>query len=246
MRLSTLFVLIFWTGKVLAQMPVWHGQLLLHDGQSIMPNASIPTPAEVAAISQSAATAKSQAQTLSSTAAALRADAQRLDVQAAALDGSMIVYGTCVAFGAEAVEVPTNISATVVDFNFPSNGTSYVQLFISYSEPMAEVWPMSATSLSAEWMRAEPVESLFGTWNIGGQAVDAFRMLVPTDNAEMLFFRGSGEARQSVVGQLNVLGGLTVNGREGLTVTNSIGVFHQGLLVEPMPVMVGGEGGEEQ
>ena len=217
----------------------WHGQLLLTDGASIKPNASIPTPEEVAAVASAAATARADAQTLSSQAVALRAEAAAIDARAAALDGAAIVYGSCVAFGAEAVEVPTNVTATVVDFNFPSNGTSFVQIYVHYSDVMDEVWPMVADSLTGEWTRQNPVESVFGTWTIGGESVDAYRMLIPTGDADTLFFRANGEVRQSVVGQLNVLDGLTINGVAGLTTTNSIGTFYNGLLVEMM------EGGAE-
>lgn len=216
--------------------PIWHGQLLLTDGVSIVPNASIPTPTEVSAVSAAAGKASADAQGIATSAAALRADAQRLDIQTAALDGAALVYGACVAFGAQAVETPTNVTATVMDFNFPSNGTSYVQLYVHYSDAMAEVWPMVASSLSAQWQRADAVESVLGTWTIGGQPVEAYRMLVPTGDSDTMFFRGSGEVRQSVVGQFNVLDGLTINGRAGLTTTNSIGVFYQGLLVEPLLV----------
>lgn len=212
----------------------WNGQFLLTDGSSIKPNASIPTPAEVSAVASAAATARADAQTLSSRAVALRADAAALDARVAALDGAAIVYGSCVAFGAEAVEVPTNVTATVVDFNFPSNGTSFVQLYVHYSDVMDEVWPMVSSSLTGAWTRQEPAESVFGTWTIGGESVDAYRMLIPTGDADTLFFRANGEVRQSVVGQLNVLDGLTVNGVAGLTTTNSIGTFYNGLLVEMM------------
>lgn len=234
-RLSTLVIMVL-SAAAMAQQPTWHGQLLLFDGSSIMPNASIPTPAEVSAVAAAAGTASADAQGLATSAAALRADATRLDIQAAALDGAALVYGACVKFGAQAVETPTNVTATVVDFNFPSNGTSYVQLYVHYSDAMADVWPMVASSLSAQWQRADAVESVLGTWTIGGQPVEAYRMLVPTGDSDTMFFRGSGEVRQSVVGQLNVLDGLTINGRAGLTTTNSIGVFYQGLLVEPLLV----------
>lgn len=234
-RISILSIMVF-SAAALAQQPTWHGQLLLHDGATIMPNASIPTPAEVAAAAGDAAAARAAAQTLAASAAALRTDATRLDIRAAALDGAALVYGACVSFGAQAVEVPTNVTATVVDFNFPSNGTSYVQLYIHYSDAMEDVWPMVADSLSAQWQRTNAVESVLGTYTISGQPVEAYRMLVPTGDADTMFFRGSGEVRQSVVGQLNVLDGLTVNGVAGLTTTNSIGVFYQGLLIEPMEV----------
>lgn len=237
--MKTTIILLFMMAFCAEAQTNWYGQLLLTDGAAILPNASIPTPAEVGAVAASAASAKATAQGASAQASALLAEAAALDARAAALDGAAIVYGSCVAFGAEAVEVPTNVTATVVDFNFPSNGTSFVQLYVHYSDVMDEVWPMVSSSLTGAWTRQEPAESVFGTWTIGGESVDAYRMLIPTGDADTLFFRANGEVRQSVVGQLNVLDGLTVNGVAGLTTTNSIGIFYNGLLVEMM------EGGAE-
>jgi hypothetical protein len=225
--------------------PIWHGQLLLTDGVSIIPNAKVPTPAEVAAVASSASATLLQASAAASAAEELKADAQELDIQAAALDGAAIVYGSCVAFGAETVDVPDDVSATIVHISFPSNGTSYAHIYVHYSDVMDEVWPMVAETPTGTWSKKTPLESVFDTWNIGGEQVDAYRMLIDTGDENTLFFRASGDVRKSVVGQLNVMSGLTINGRPGVTTTNSLGVFYNGMLVEPL-VLAQDEGGDTQ
>lgn len=224
--------------------PIWHGQLLLTDGVSIVPNAKVPTPAEVAGVASSASATLVQASAAASAAAELKADAQELDIQAAALDGAAIVYGSCVAFGAETVEVPDDVSATIVHISFPSNGTSYAHIYVHYSDVMDEVWPMVAETPGGAWQRQTPDESIYDTWDIGGEQVDAYRMLIDTGDENTLFFRASGDVKKTIAGQLNVLSGLTINGRPGLTITNSLGTFYNGMLVEPLALAQ--DGGDEQ
>jgi hypothetical protein len=239
MRLSTLFVLFFLALKVLAQMPVWHGQLLLHDGQSLMPNASIPTPAELEAVARSAGTASSEAQQAAWQAGQLREQTAALEQRVTGFDGGQVVYGTLLEFGSETIAASTNASAVVLGMAFPSNTvhSQYVELWYYCSEPLsgAPQPQVAGTASGSVWEEAAVLHSELSTFPVGGKDVEAYKILLEVpgsmDNA---FFRVRGELRQQAVGKTSTFGEFSVNGVRGLSVTNAWGVFVDGLLVHEL------------
>lgn len=243
MNIKTLALFLSFSLCALAGPTNYFGTVLLTDGISLLPNVAVPTPAEVSAAMSAATTAATGADSVSADAIILDQQAAALSVRVAALDGAQIVYGACVSFGSQAVEVNTNATVTTIGMDFPSNtvSTTYVELYVYYSEPMAGVGIQTAsTPISATWADVVPLETELTTYPVAGQPVECYRMLtsVPAD-VETLFLRASGELRETVVGQFNVFESLTVNGVRGLTTTNAIGIHIDGLLVEALS-----EGGE--
>lgn len=225
---------------VAAAEPVYFGTALMTRDGALVPNVAVPTPAEVAAVGVVAESAWTTASALTAEQVELGGDVETLAVRVTALGGQVIVYGTCVAFGSQAMAAPTNVTATILGMTFPSNtvDTVYVNLYVYYSEAMESTGVQVASSLSAAWGATPVLESQLTTYPVAGSPVECYRMLIGLPAAAAgAFMRATGDVQAAVVGQFSVLEGLTVNGVAGSSVTNSLGIFKFGLLVTPLEGM---------
>ena len=217
--------------------PTYFGTVLLTDGNSLIPNVAVPTPSEVDNTIAAAEIVYESASMLSSMQGMMKLDVDSLAVSVSALGGQQIVYGTCVSFGSQAIESPTNVTATIIGMTNASNtlDTAYFNLYVYYSDAMSGTGIQTASALNATWEDATALETELTTFDVAGAPVECYRMLVglPAEAASA-FLRATGDVLETVVGQLTILDGLTVNGVAGLTITNSIGIFKYGLLVEPL------------
>ena len=213
MKRLTFFVLL--SISLCVHADSYFGTIVLTDGMTLLPNIAIPTPAEVNAVSIVANAAKNSALSLSSELGQMRNAIDKLTYRVSALNGQVIVYGTCIGFGSQAVESPTNVAAMVIGMTFPSNtvSTTYVNLYVHYSSPMATVGIEDASSLSGAWGTSTILENVLTTFPVAGVPVECYRMLVGVPTAaEGAFFRATGDVEVSVVGQFSVFESLTVNG----------------------------------
>ena len=212
--------------------------MLLERNGAIIPNVLIPTPAEVDAVSDAAASAQSSAELALATAADLATTVTNLDAGVSALSGTQIVYGSCVYFGSQGVEVNTNATAVILGMELASNtvSTTFVEIWVHYSDPMANTGIQTATTPnSSTWQQETILQSELTTYPVAGTPIDCYHMLFGMPAAtNVSMIRANGELQEVVVGQVNVLDGLTINGIRGVTITNSIGIFNDGLLVEPI------------
>lgn len=219
----------------------YFGTILLTDGVNIMPNVAVPTPEEVIRTKAEAVAVRSQATDASAAVAALQAQADALQIKAAALNGTTIVYGSAVSFGSTTVEANTNATAIILEMNLTSNvvDTLYVDFYVFFSTPLAglptaEHSVVLPTEGVGEWSPKETLSSQLTTRTVDGVETECYLITVGVPSANPSgFFRISGEAQETVVGQFLVLEKLTVNGVSGLDeYIPGIGLFKQGLLVE--------------
>lgn len=232
----------------MARAEEYAGTIMMHNGSTLLPNMAVPTPAEVSGTKTAADSAAGSAAALRAQADVLGARALSLETSVSALDGSAIVYGSCVAFGSVSVEAATNATARVLGFNFPSNTaeTVYVDIYTWFSEPPAETPAVEHSATlpddeSGAWSELSALGTVLTTYEAGGVEYECYRSSVGVPAANLSgFFRIRGEAQQTVIGQVLVIyHDMTINGVSGLS-TNvaGIGQFMRGLLVEPL------EGGE--
>lgn len=209
----------------------YFGTVMLSDGVSVIPNGSVATPAEVALVSVAAAAARAAAEVTYSDAVVVGGKVDTLALRAAALNGQAIVYGSCVSFGSQAIESPTNVTCTIIGMVNSSNTVehAFYDFYVYYSDAMSGTGLELASAANATWAEASVLETELTTF----AGTECYRMLLGLPvGADAQFIRATGDVMKAVVGQLTVLEGLTVNGVEGLTVTNALGVFRFGLLVE--------------
>lgn len=231
------------------------GQFLLTDGVRILPNAAIPTPAEVSAVGASAATAKSGATTAVNSLAVLCSATSNLTDSVSILNGASIMYGACVSFGSQAVESNTNSTSTIVGMEMVSNAVdkTYIDIYTYYDEapaslPVVEFAESLPGSNASGWAEVVSVSTILTTHVYKGATVECYRNTVAVDAIlTSAFFRVKAEGQQTVVGQfLRIYNGITVNGIRGISgVVEGWGTVHDGRLVE-LVVQTEGDGGETE
>lgn len=252
MRYAFLLIFCFAVASF-AQSPVdekYTGTIVLTDGVNLVPNSIIPTPAEVEAVRVKAALAYDAAAVVYSSSVIVAGQANDLEMKTSALNGTQIVYGSCIAFGSQAIEVNTNATAMIIAQEFPSNTVDqvFINIYVHYTEtlkapPVVEV---ASNLITPTWAGAATLESELTTYPVAGVPVECYRILVSFEGSiTKLYMRTKGELQESVIGQFNILENLTINGVRGKDEVNDIGTFKYGLLVEELDMNLFGEGATE-